>query len=278
MGILHLVHWDSHLSAASQRSVVNFASLLAGRLICFLFLLAAPLSWAQTDTVAAPSPTAAASTVGPAPPPAPVQPAPVALPLNNDRILKIIPNYQTVEESDRNIAPMTAKEKWHLAWKSVTDPFNLGSAALGAAWSQSTGTTPKYGHGGEALCQRFGAAIGDFGSQTFFSTGMATVLHQDPRYFRKGPRYCFWVRVGDSLKQIVVARQDSGAKTFNASNFLGMAAGIGFSNIYYPPSSRTGTVMGGRVVTSLSGDAMGNLLSEFWPDIRRKFFHKKPRP
>jgi hypothetical protein len=209
----------------------------------------------------------------------PVQPAPVTVPLNKDRILKIIPNYQTVENSNQNIAPMTAKEKWHLVWKNMVDPFNVGSAALGAAWSQATGTTPKYGRGTGALGERSGAAIGDFGSQTFFSTGVfATVLHQDPRYFRKGPQSRFLPRVADSLEQIVVARQDSGAKTFNASNFLGMAAGIGFSNIYYPPASRTGTVMRGRIVTSLTGDAMGNLLSEFWPDIRRKLFHKKPKP
>jgi hypothetical protein len=192
--------------------------------------------------------------------------------------LKIIPNYQTVENSNQIVSPMTAREKWHLAWKSVTDPFNIASAALGASWSQATSATPRYGYGGEALAERFGAAIGDFGSQTFFSTGIfATLLHQDPRYFRKGPPAGLLVRVADSLKQIVVARQDSGAKTFNASNILGVAAGIGFSNLYYPSASRTGTVMLSRVVTSLAADGMGNLMSEFWPDVRRKFFRKKKR-
>jgi hypothetical protein len=210
--------------------------------------------------------------------PVAVQPAPVSIPLNKDRIMKIIPNYQTVEDSRQNVAPMTAKEKWRLAWKSVTDPFNIGSAALGAAWSEATGATPKYGNGGEALAKRFGASIGDFSSQTFLSMGVfATVLHQDPRYFRKGPRARFLVRVADSLKQVVVTRQDSGAKTFNASNMLGLAAGIGVSNLYYPSASRTGNVMLGRVVTSLSADGMGNLMAEFWPDVRSKLFHKKPK-
>jgi hypothetical protein len=193
--------------------------------------------------------------------------------------MKIIPNYQTVDDSNRNIAPMTAKEKWRLAWKSVIDPFNIASAALGAGFSQSANATPKYGHGGAALAERFGAAMGDFSSQDFFSAGLfATILHQDPRYFRKGPRYGFWIRVADSLEQIVVARQDSGRKAFNASNILGMAAGIGVSNLYYPSASRTGTVMLGRVGTSLTGDAMGNLLSEFWPDVRKKLLHKKAKP
>ncbi|SPE39469.1 hypothetical protein SBA3_3230012 [Candidatus Sulfopaludibacter sp. SbA3] len=30
-----------------------------------------------------------------------------------------------------------------------------------------------------------------------------------------------------------------------------------------------------RVGTSLTGDVMGNLMSEFWPDIQKKFFEKK---
>jgi hypothetical protein len=248
--------------------------LITGCLICTVLLLSSRRVSAQPDTVVTPPATTPASTGGPGTPPAAVQPAPVSLPLNRDRILKVIPNFQTVEDSNQKIAPMTVKEKWHLAWKNVIDPFNIGSAALGAAWSQADGGTPKYGRGGEALAKRFGAAIGDSSSQTVFATGAAVILHQDPRYFRKGPSSNVLVRVADSLKQIVVARQDSGARTFNASNILGMAAGIGFSNVYYPSSSRTGTVMLGRVVTSLSADAMGNLLSEFWPDVRKKVFHK----
>jgi hypothetical protein len=200
------------------------------------------------------------------------------VPLNKDRILKIIPNYQTVENSHQNIAPMTPKEKWHLAWKNMIDPFNVSSAALGAVLSQAANATPKYGRGSEALAQRFGAAIGDFGSQSFLSTAVfSTVLHQDPRYFRKGPSSRFWVRVAGSFAQIVVTRQDSGSKAFNASNILGMAAGIGLSNLYYPSASRTGTVMLGRVITSLAADGISNLTSEFWPDVQSKLFHKKPK-
>jgi hypothetical protein len=229
----------------SALPVKNHArKMLASRLVCAVLLLGGELISAQTDGVVPPSPATSAPTTAPDPSAALIQPLPVAVPLNEDRILKIIPNYQTVEDSCQNIAPMTAKEKWHLAWKSMIDPFNIGSAALGAALSQAADSTPKYGRGREALAERFGAAIGDLGSQNFLSTAVfSTVLHQDPRYFRRGPSSRLWVRVADSLKQIVVTRQDSGSKAFNASNILGMAAGIGLSNLYYPSASRTGTVM-----------------------------------
>jgi hypothetical protein len=167
---------------------------------------------------------------------------------------------------------------WVCFWalgKSILADFRHG--LLGAAWSQATSTTPKYGHGGEALAQRFGAAIGDFNLTDILSRIFATVLHQDPRYLRKGRRSSFLVRVADSLKQIVVARQDSGVKTFNASNFLGMAAGSGFSNLYYPLPAGPGRSCWASCGYESYGDAMGNLMSEFWPDVRRKFFSKKPK-
>ena len=56
-----------------------------------------------------------------------------------------------------------------------------------------------------------------------------------------------------------------------------MALGIAASSIYYPAASVRGSVMLGRVNTSLTSGISGNLLSEFWPDIQRKFFHRKHR-
>lgn len=263
------------------------------------FLLSGKLFWGQVEPEIPGAPinsTPSAALVPAATPPAPSvvpaaalapavapltpkilpAPAPASDPLNHDRIFKLIPDYQTVENSNGHVAPLTPREKWRLAWKNTTDPFNLISAAANAAWSEATNSTPKYGHGGAGLGERFGAGVADFSIQNFVSTGVfANVLHEDPRYFRKGPSAGFWTRVGASLKQIAVARSDSGTAMFNGSHFLGMATAIGISNLYYPPSARRGDVMMGRVVSQLTGDVMGNLMSEFWPDVRNKLFHKK---
>jgi hypothetical protein len=208
----------------------------------------------------------------PAPPPAPSS-APA---LNDERILGVIPNYQTVNDSSVPVAPLTSKQKWNLAWKQTIDPFNIANAALGASFSQMGNQTPKYGEGSVPYTKRFGAALADFGTQNFFSAGvLANLLHQDPRYFRKGPESGLLQRVAYSLSRLVIAKQDSGAAAFNASGIFGMALGIAASNAYYPVASRRGTVMAERVTTSLTGGIMGNLMCEFWPDIQKKFFHKK---
>ncbi len=205
-----------------------------------------------------------------------VIPAPAAIPLNEARILKVIPDYQTVEDSSKPVAAMSSREKWHLAWRESIDPFNIANAAMTAAFSQMHNQTPAYGEGWANYGRRFGAAVADFGTQNFFSAGVfANLLHQDPRYFRKGPSSKFAPRVAYSVSRILVCRDDSGRAVLNASNLLGMSFGIAASNVYYPSASRTGTVMAGRVETSVFGGVMGNLMSEFWPDLQKKFFHKK---
>ncbi len=199
-----------------------------------------------------------------------------AAPLNHQRILGVIPDYQTVRNSSGEVAPLTSKEKWQLAWKESVDPFNIANAAMGAAMSQADQETPRYGRGATAYAERFGAALGDFSTQNFFSAGvLANLFHQDPRYFRRGPSSHFLNRVGYSVSRVGIGRQDSGKAAFNASGIGGMLLGIAASNAYYPSASRTGGVMAGRIGTSLLGGVMGNLLSEFWPDIQSRFFHKR---
>jgi hypothetical protein len=207
-----------------------------------------------------------------------VAPAPVVVPLNEERILKVIPDYQTVEDTSHPVAPLTARQKWNLGWKETIDPFNIGTAAMTAAFAQHDNQTPKYGEGWANYGRRFGAAVADFGTQSFFSAGIfATLLHQDPRYFRKGPASRLMPRIWYSVTRVLVCRNDRGDSVLNASNLLGMSLGIAVSNVYYPSASRTGTVMAGRIETSLFGGVTGNLMSEFWPDVQRKFFQKKPK-
>ena len=207
----------------------------------------------------------------------PVIPVPVVAPLNSEqRIMGVIPDFQTVRDPNAAFVPLTPKQKWSLAFKENIDPFNIASAFMAAGFSQMGNQTPKYGEGGRAYGKRVGAALADFGTQNVFSAGLlANLLHQDPRYYRKGPGTSIVKRVIYSASRIVIARQDTGAAAFNASGVFGTMMGIGASNLYYPAGSRCAEVMLGRLNTSFTGGIMGNLMSEFWPDLQKKFFQRK---
>ena len=195
-----------------------------------------------------------------------------------DRILGVIPNYLTVENPQQHVAPLTVKQKFTLFAKETFDPYTAVASAAGAALSQNDNDDPKYGHGGGPYAERFGAAVADVTTQNFFSDAvLASLLHEDPRYFRRGPEFSVWYRVGYALSRVVATRTDSGKNRFNYSGMLGMSMGIALSNAYYPDASVSGNEVAYRFGTSLAASALGNLLPEFWPDIHEKFFHRKPR-
>ncbi len=196
---------------------------------------------------------------------------------NKDRILGLMPNYLTVEDPDKKVPPLTAKQKYLLFAKETFDPFTVVAAAAGAALSQSDNDDPKYGQGSGPYAQRFGAAVADITTQNFFQDAvLASILHEDPRYFRRGAEFGVWYRVGYALSRVVVTRTDAGNPSFNYSGVLGMGMGIALSNAYYPNRSVNAGEVGYRFGTSVIATALANLLPEFWPDIHQKLFRKKP--
>jgi hypothetical protein len=200
-----------------------------------------------------------------------IQPVEPTDPISNDRILGLIPNFQTVSDPNSKVKPLTVGQKFKLFVKETVDPFTFVSAAMGAGLSQMGDDTPKYGEGIESYSQRFGAAFADMATQNFFSDAvLASVLHEDPRYYRMGPSHSIPRRVFYSMSRLVVTRRDSGKESFNCSGVGGMAMGIALSNAYYPSRSVSGSVTEARFITSVSGAALGNLLPEFWPDVKSK--------
>jgi hypothetical protein len=200
-----------------------------------------------------------------------IQPAEPVDPISNDRILGVIPNFQTVSDPTKPMVPLKPGQKFDLFVKETIDPFTFVSAAMGAALSQAGDGTPSYGVGMAPYSQRLGAAFVDMATQNFFSdVVLATTLHEDPRYYRMGPGHSIVHRVFYSLSRLVVTKTDAGGERFNFSGVGGMAMGIALSNAYYPARSVSGSVTEARFISSMTGGALGNLLPEFWPDVKDK--------
>jgi hypothetical protein len=206
----------------------------------------------------------------------PVEATLAASPISNDRILGVIPNFQTVSDPNTPYVPLRVRDKWRLFVMETVDPWTLASAAAGSALSQIDNDDPKYGVGVKPYMQRYGAALADLTTQNFFSDAiLAPLFHEDPRYFRKGPGSSVMRRIVYSMSRIVITREDSGRNSFNFSGILGMGLGIGLSDAYYPRPSVGGGELESRLITSLSSSALGNLLPEFWPDVRKHLVRLK---
>jgi hypothetical protein len=178
--------------------------------------------------------------------------------------------------SDPQSTPIRGtRDKWNNFVHETASPLTLGAGTFNAAFSQATDTDPRYGVGTLAFADRFGASVADIASQNFFGDFVvASVFHEDPRYFRMGPGRHFWSRFGYALSRAVVIRKDSGGDAFNFDNVLGSALSTGFSNLYYPAPSRTGKGMLMHFGIDVGDNGFVNMAPEFWPDFRDKILRR----
>ena len=100
-----------------------------------------------------------------------------------------------------------------------------------------------------------------------------TLLHQDPRYFRRGTG-SGWSRLRYAVGQILWTHHDSGTTQFNYSEIVGNVAAVAISNAYYA-DNRTAGDAAAKLGFQIGIDTAGNILKEFWPDLERKLHRRK---
>jgi hypothetical protein len=176
---------------------------------------------------------------------------------------------------DPSSAPLAApstSEKWDYFESETFTPLTLGAGAFNAGVSQLTHSAPLYGRHAwpTGYFKRFGASLGDITSQNFFGDFvLASALHEDTRYRRRGDSHKLWPRIGYAVSRAVVTRFDAGGATFNWANVVGTAMSAGLSNAYYPRGSRTLSVALTNWGTGVAGSGLVNLMPEFLPDFKR---------
>jgi hypothetical protein len=229
--------------------------------------------------VAVPTFTFAASSSAPPLPDAP-QPVPhrtaakslQSAPATAGAVVRYAPLYARTIFPGETAHRLTSREKLIYAGRQWVEPVNLLPALLTTGWSQYQNSDPRYGTGADAFGQRFGAAIAREDSDRLFTDGLLpAVLHEDPRYYRKGESASNFHRGLYALGQTFVTRTDEGKVIPNYSGFLGRGMALGLTYAYYPAASRNGGVLLRGFGSSVGGLAVFNLLREFVP--REVFSH-----
>jgi hypothetical protein len=170
--------------------------------------------------------------------------------------------------------PITAKQKFDIA---IADSFDRGTFVLAAAFAgegQLNKSNPSFGNGIGAYGRYFGTAYADLAIGDFMTEAIyPTILHQDPRYFRRG-RGSGFSRLGYAAGQIFWTHTDSGRTQFNYSEIAGNATAVAISNAYYPDGRNVGSAVS-KLGSQLGIDMASNILKEFWPDIHKKLFRER---
>jgi hypothetical protein len=193
------------------------------------------------------------------------------------RIFFIIPNFMTTNDQPENQGPLSNHEKFNIAWHQYWDVSAHFGNLVQAAISQGADSLPHYGQGWGPFGERFAAQEGDqfTGSMLIYGV-LPSLLHQDPRYFRRG-RGSAWSRVGYAASRVLIARTDSGKPTFNASQVFGQLGQAGISLSYYPKEDRgvQGLFMGWAI--NQAYNIGWNQLKEFTPDLSAALARRSKR-
>lgn len=249
----------------SHRPPTFFASLL---LIACLCSAAYAEQGPQTQ-----EPTAPPSPPAPGVKSVPTEPQQLGQPGQPDkRIFGVLPNYRTARTSTEYV-PLTNHQKLYIGFKDSTDyPILLVTAGL-AGLNQLDNNNPSFGQGMEGYAKRFAAeladqAVGNMMAESFFPM----MLHEDPRYFQlsSGPvRH----RAFYAMSRIFVTKTDSGGSRINLSELGGNAVAVGISNFYYRDNRDVGDNLE-KWGTQIATDMLSNVLKEFWPDVKRRYFSR----
>jgi len=189
------------------------------------------------------------------------------------RIAGILPNYRTADNT-APFAPLTVGQKWKIATKDTFDYPSYVLAAAFAGISQLDNSNPEFGQGLKGYGKRYAAGIADQDLGNFMTEAVyPTLLHQDPRYFRK-VNGSVKSRLAWAVERIVVTKTDSGGSQFNYSEWVGNGTVAAIGNVYYSGERGFGDTMQ-RMFTQVGTDAISDVLKEFWPDIKKKWLHKK---
>jgi hypothetical protein len=179
----------------------------------------------------------------------------------HQRVLGILPNFYSSYLWDAE--PLNAKQKFSLAFHSITDPVEFLGTAIVAGAEQANNTFAGYGQGFQGYAKRYGSGYADDVSARMIGSAiLPSLLHQDPRYFYKGTG-SVRSRIYYAVSRAVVTRGDNGKAQPNYSHVLGSFAAGGISNLYHPAADRgVGLTLGNGLIET-AASAADNLVREF---------------
>jgi hypothetical protein len=184
------------------------------------------------------------------------------------RLFGIIPNYRA-DQAEGTYKPLTTAQKFRIARSDSFDWPNYFLLAGFALQSQVAAGGFSHNGGFTGFTQYYARAFGDQIIGSYITEAvLPSLLHEDPRFFRLGAG-SFWRRSYYAASRILVTRADSGKPRFYVSEIAGNAAVVAITSSYYA-DSRSPPEAAERFGMALGNDAISNLMTEFWPDIKRR--------
>ena len=177
------------------------------------------------------------------------------------RVFKVFPNFYS--SYDWNAPSMLAKQKYHLAARTLIDPVTFLTTGAIAGAEQYKNVFPSFGGGIEGYGKRYAAAYANHASGELLTRAVfPSIFHSDPRYFILG-KGSTKTRATHAIASTFLTRGDNGSRKVNFAEILGDFSAAALSNLYFPAQERGVNLVLVNGFGSLGGDMLDNLLREF---------------
>lgn len=219
------------------------------------------------------------SALDPAAPPAPLSPGfhIITFP-GQRRMFGVIPNYRASQHM-ADYKPLTTREKYTIARKDSFDWPNFPILFGYAVQNQIAAGGFTHNGGVRGFAEYYSRSVADNVIGTYVTEAiLPSLLHEDPRFFRYGQGPVF-ARARHAIATVFITLNNAGQMKFNISEVVGNAGVAAIGRLYNPEGSFASEALE-HWGLSLGNDMMSNLLTEFWPDIKRHMLphHAKANP
>lgn len=182
----------------------------------------------------------------------------------------IRPAPATASPAQPPLPPLTASGRLLWAVSTSANPSRLAGTALSSAWSTSRNQPPELGPHWDGFGKRFAARAATGTVGTFLEAGLGSVWGEDPRYRPKGSSGSIGSRLGQAAKYTFLAQNRHGNLRPAYARLLSVPAANFISTSWRPSSESSAGDTLIRVPYGFLNRFLGNLFSEFAPDLKRK--------
>ena len=164
--------------------------------------------------------------------------------------------------------PITPGERAKWVGTSVYGPRSLTAGVFVAGIQTYTDWPEEWEHSWRGFGRRYVARDAAIATSNSIEAALGSAWGEDPRYFRCS---CDSLRdrAANAAKLTFLARRADGHLAPAWARYAGTASGSVIQNAWLPPSLDEWQQVALREGTAFAGRFVGNLWSEFWPDIRR---------
>jgi hypothetical protein len=169
--------------------------------------------------------------------------------------------------------PITAKGRIDWVVKGTIGPESLTAGLFSAGWGTLFDRPKAYGPHWEGFGKRYGMGVAGNAVSNTMEAGLGAIWGEDPRYTRDAGAP-FRHRVGHAVKMTFLAQNRDGNLKLAYARFIAIPGSNFLSNTWRVDGDDTVNRAVIRTGLGFLGHFGNNAFEEFWPDVRRKIFHR----